>query len=195
MDRLLRAMGLAAALLMAMPAWAADEEETAAGEEKAVEKGDPKLYATAGGLWSLAAFDVPSEVGQQDSFGVDARVGYMLHPHFALEGQYQWAARYELTGGGMHLNNVETHAGTGNAKVILFRGPLQPYLLFGAGVVNASLQHGRDRTEFAIRAGGGVTVYFSEHVGVYGEITYLKPTTSLNEFNAVPIAFGGAFRF
>jgi opacity protein-like surface antigen len=194
MDRVLRVM-MAAALLLALPAWAADDEG-GGGASASEEKGESRLYVAAGGVWALAAFDIPAVQGQQDTFGVDARVGYRLHPHLALEAQYQWAARYQITSGlGEHLNNVETHAGTGNAKVIIFNGPFQPYVLLGVGIINASLQHGRDRTEGTLRVGGGAQLFFTEHVGLYGEITYLKPFTALNDLNAVPIAFGGVYRF
>jgi opacity protein-like surface antigen len=185
MEGAIRATGLLAAMLVVVPSWAAEEEK----------RGEARIYGTVGAAASLAAFDLPTSVGQQDSWGLDARAGYRVHPHVGVEGQYQWAARYELTSGGAQLNTIETHALTGNARVFIFRGPFEPYLLAGVGIVNAKLAHGDDKTEAAFRAGGGVNVFFTDHIGAYGEITYLKPFSSLNDLNAVPIAFGAVFQF
>jgi hypothetical protein len=35
----------------------------------------------------------------------------------------------------------------------------------------------------------------TQHVGFYGEVTYLKAFGSLKDIDSVPIAFGPAFRF
>jgi hypothetical protein len=186
MKQAIRGIGAAVALLVVLGAPAAAEEEDVAGRG---------FYGNLGAVWSLAAFDVPAAVGQQDSWGLDARVGYRVHPNLGLEAQYQWAARHELTGGGAQLNVVETNAGTGNARIFLLSGPLQPYVLLGVGVVHAALERGDDKLEAAFRGGGGFQVFFTDHIGAYAELTYLKPFTSLGDFNTVPIAFGGAYRF
>jgi hypothetical protein len=61
--------------------------------------------------------------------------------------------------------------------------------------MHAEIEHASDHTELAFRAGGGFQLFFTEHIGAYAEITYLKPFTALNDLNSVPIAFGGTYRF
>jgi opacity protein-like surface antigen len=194
MTRTLMAIGLAAAMAMALPApAAAQEEETAATTSGA--GAERRLYGTLGGLWAVDAFDTPSLANTQNSYGLDTRVGYRLTGIFAAEVQYQWAARYEITQGGAEIGKVETHAATANVKAGLLESALQPYLLFGVGIVNAQLNPGNDATEFGLRVGGGLQWFVTEHVGLYGELTYLQPFGPLKDFAAVPIAFGAAFRY
>jgi opacity protein-like surface antigen len=183
MMRTLRAMGLAAAML-AMPAMAA-----------AAEDDNPKLYGTLGGLWAIDAFDIDSTANAQNSYGLDTRVGYRFHENLAAELQYQWAARFETTQGGVQLGTIATHTGTANIKAGLMATAFQPYLLFGVGVVNGQRDPGRDVTEFGLRVGGGLQWFVTRNVGFYGELTYVQPFGSLRDFASVPIGFGAAFRF
>ena len=179
------------ALLLTVPSWspAAEGEGEGGG-------GPSRFYVAAGGLASLTNYDLPTDTGQQSSWGVDARVGYRVFSILAVEGQYQWAARAEITTGtGQQQNVVETHTGTVNAKVLPFEGPFQPYLLLGFGGIHAALRHGDDTLETALRVGGGVNFFFTDNVGIYGEVTYLKPWGSIDGLSTVPIAFGGIFQF
>jgi hypothetical protein len=180
------ALVVSALLLMAPSSSPAAEEE---------EKGTPRFYGTLGAVGSITTYDLPSDVHQQESWGLDARFGYRVFAPLAIEAQYQWAARAEITSGGQQLNVVETHAGTLNAKVLPFSGPFQPYFLLGFGGVYASLRHGGDSLEAALRVGGGVNLFFTDHFGIYGEVTYLKPFGPLDDLSTVPIAFGGIFQF
>jgi hypothetical protein len=131
---------------------AAAEEEKA--EAKTESCGEPLgLYGTLGAIWSLDAFDVPAEANRQNSYALDTRIGWKSH------GQYQWAARYEVTQGGAQVGTIS------------------------------------DATDFGLRVGGGLNWFFTDHFGMYGELTYLKAFGSLKDIDAVPIAFGGIARF
>lgn len=187
----LRAVGWALALTAACAAVASAQAE----EASATSGTDGKLYGTLGAIWSRSAFEIPSLANSQDSWGLDTRVGYKFHENLAAEVQYQWAARYEITQGGAQIGKAETHAGTANLKAGLLASAIQPYLLFGVGIVNGQLQPGADVTEFAIRVGGGFQWFVTQHLGFYGELTYLRAFGSLRDFDAVPIAFGAAVRY
>ena len=190
-----RSMGtlVVGALLLMAPSWslAAEEEE----KSETSSGGTPRFYGTAGALASITAYDLPSTTGQQNSWGVDARFGYRVFNPLAVEVQYQWAARAEITSGGQQQNVIETSTGTLNAKVLPFTGPFQPYFLLGFGGIYAELEHGDDSVQTALRVGGGVNLFFTDHVGIYGEVTYLKPFGALEELGTVPIAFGGIYQF
>jgi opacity protein-like surface antigen len=165
------------------------------GARAAEEESNPSLYGTLGALWALDAFDVPQTANTQNSWGLDARVGYRFHENLAAEVQYQWAARYEVTQNAAQVGTVETHAGTANLKAGLLATAFQPYILFGVGIVNGQLRPGNDATEFGLRVGGGLQWFVTHHLGFYGELTYLKAFGSLKDIDAVPIAFGAAVRF
>jgi opacity protein-like surface antigen len=187
------AIGLAMTVMLALPPTAPAAEGEDAAESSG--GGTNRLYGTLGGLWSVDAFDVPATASTQNSWGLDTRVGYQFHGNLAAEVQYQWAARYEVTQGGAELQKAETHAGTANIKAGLLESAFQPYALFGVGIVNGQLRPGNDVTEFGLRVGAGVQVFVTDNVGFYGELTYLKAFGSLRHFDAVPIAFGAAFRY
>jgi len=206
MTRLARFVGhlapiaaLIVALIVLVPvaAWAEDEEPKSG--EKSEEKSDgplSKLYAQGGMIAGIPAFDIPSTQGQQTGWGMDIRAGYKILSHLWLEGQWQWINRYETTTGfGTQLNVMRTNTFTGNVKVPAFTGPIQIYGLLGFGLMNAALKHGDDKTEAALRVGGGLNWFFMDHIGVYGEVIYLKPFGPLSDFGTVPISFGGIYQF
>jgi Outer membrane protein beta-barrel domain len=190
MTRVARFVGLVALVAVVAPGWAAAKDE---------KKSDGPLagvYGQLGPVAGIPAFDLPSTVGQQNGWGMEVRGGYKVLSHLALEGQWQWIARYETTNGqGAQLNVAQTNTFTGNAKVFVFTGPIQPYAILGFGLMNAALKHGPDKTEAALRVGGGSNFFFTDHIGIYGEITYLKPFGSLSTLGSVPIAFGGIYQF
>lgn len=210
MNRLARIAGLVALVtvmqvaLAPMAAVAADEDvvvdEEDGGGEKAEKKESTgplsKVYGQLGMIVGIPSFDIPSTQGQQTGYGMDVRAGYKLLSHLWLEGQWQWINRYETTTGfGTQANVMRTNTFTANVKVPIFTGPIQPYGLFGTGLQNAALKHGDDKTEWAIRVGGGANIFVTDHIGIYGEITYLKPFGALADYGTVPIAFGAIYQF
>jgi len=192
MNRLAKIVGVLA-LLALLPAGAS------AAEDEGEKKSDgplSKVYGQLGMIAGIPAFDIPSTQGQQTGWGMDVRAGYKLLSHLWLEGQWQWINRYETTTGfGTQANVLRTNTFTGNVKVPIFTGPIQPYGLLGIGLQNADLKHGDDKTEFALRVGGGANFFFTDHIGIYGEVVYLKPFGSLDDYGTVPIAFGGIYQF
>jgi hypothetical protein len=187
---------LALIALLPAAALAADEAGEEAKEEKKADGPLSKVYAQLGGVAGIPAFNIPSTQGQQNGWGMDVRAGYKLLSHLWLEGQWQWINRYETTTGfGTQANVMRTNTFTGNFKVPAFTGPIQIYGLLGFGFQNAALKHGDDKTEWAMRVGGGTNFFFTDHIGIYGEVVYLKPFGALDDFGTVPIAFGAIYQF
>jgi len=198
MHRAICAFGMGVLLLGVAPCRAAEDAkaEPKADEKTTAEELLKGVYVGLGPMYSIAAFDFPATTtGTQNSWGLDARVGYRLHPHLGLEVNYQWAARYEITSGGMQLNTVETSTVTGNARIFIFDGPIAPYATLGIGFMNADFARPGDRTEGAFRGGGGVQFFFTEHLGAYFDVTYLAPFRSLSDYAAVPFVLGAAYKF
>ncbi len=89
-------------------------------------------------------------------------------------------------------------------------GQVRPYVTGGAGLFRTSARQSElfDRfssNDFAINFGGGVMAFFSEHVGVRGDLRYFRTLTDGNpgngvDFNLGDLDFwkwdvGAAFRF
>jgi hypothetical protein len=157
-----------------------------------IEKG---FYGTLGGVAALDANDFGGAVDTDTGWGLDSRAGYRFHPNLAVEAQYQFVPRTEhhVVAGGRYKSSQ--HALTANGKLYIFSSVFQPYLLFGVGFVRQGFSDGPGKTAAAVRGGGGVQVFFTDNIGIYGEVTYLKPFTSLSDYNTAPIAFGGVFQF
>jgi len=64
-------------------------------------------------------------------------------------------------------------------------GPVQPYGLAGLGLIRTSVEVGtsNDENQFGWDLGGGLMVFFGEHVGVRGEVRYYKAFQVLDFIN------------
>ena len=89
-------------------------------------------------------------------------------------------------------------------------GSVRPYVTGGAGLFRATAKESDffDRinsNDFAVNVGGGVMAFFSEHVGVRGDLRYFRTLTDsdsgngldfdLGELNFWKWDIGAAFRF
>ena len=88
-------------------------------------------------------------------------------------------------------------------------GSIRPYVTGGAGLFRATqksaLFDNVNSNDFAVNVGGGVMAFFSEHVGVRGDVRYFRTLTdsepsggidfSLGELNFWKWDIGAAFRF
>jgi opacity protein-like surface antigen len=88
-------------------------------------------------------------------------------------------------------------------------GQIRPYITGGAGLFRATAKEDDffDRitsNDFAVNFGGGVMAFFSEHVGVRGDLRYFRTLTdddangvdfSLGDLNFWKWDVGAAFRF
>lgn len=88
-----------------------------------------------------------------ESFGVNATIGYRVASFFALELEYEWIDRYDLGAEGQFdvppvisdsgtLYSIEGHTLTANTRWILPIWRIQPYLLIGGGFSLSDVEHG-----------------------------------------------------
>ena len=186
---------VAACLLATMPALAADDEGGGGGGAVKTEKG---FYAGLGGMVALDAYDVPTGVSGEAGWGLDTRVGYRVFSWLAGELQYQYVPHQQITVSGVGRTDFTTNALTANGKVYILNGPIQPYVLLGFGFQDVNASGGgvnASSLQTALRVGGGAQFMFTEHIGAYGEITYLQPFSSLRDYATVPIALGALYQF
>jgi opacity protein-like surface antigen len=168
---------------------------------------DPGFYVGVSGVYTHNFFDAqvddaisdlfaPAKVDASidDSWGINARVGYRAASWFAVEAQYEYIDAFDVkakVGAPVSLPNttffsIEGHAFTGNARLILPIWRVQPYLLFGAGYAlyesdvksfaKPLLGNGGKESGFAGRAGGGIDFYLTEHIVANAEVTALVTT-------------------
>jgi opacity protein-like surface antigen len=74
-------------------------------------------------------------------------------------------------------------------------GHIRPYITGGAGLFRATAKQSDffDRirsNDFAVNFGGGVMAFFSDHVGVRGDIRYFRTLTDENQNGGVDFALG-----
>jgi opacity protein-like surface antigen len=184
-----------ATLMIALPAIAGGDEFD-----------QPGFYVGISGIYTHNFFDgqvdkaLEDAIGQDvdvaidDSWGVNARVGYRAASWFAIEAQYEYIDQFDVKAKikglipNQKIFSLEGHTITANTRWILPIWRTQPYLLLGAGyslyesdvvsnpVVKQLLGSGGSEGGFAGRLGGGLDLYLTEHLVANVEGTALLTT-------------------
>lgn len=154
--------------------------------------------------------------------GLHARAGYRVHPRIAVEVQFEWISEWSI-GGEDGLRTAPTAqsdaaraegwATTGNLKLYLATGRIQPYVVGGVGLMRVQVDNRTPRvpltnraffefntdnlrrTDFAARVGGGVDIYFTEHTSFVFGATYVIPEGQIDPFDYVSVEWGLQYRF
>lgn len=147
------------------------------------------------------------DVDTKSSFGVNGRIGYRFHSHFAAEIEGDWHSPFEadfaLGDIAFAESKVEPLVFTANAKGYLFKDRFQPYAVLGAGVMavhnkieyaSGSLDYER-ATGFAARFGGGADLYVTEHIVLNAEIRYVLPVGVVEGLDLISFGWGLQYRF
>ncbi|HXC51221.1 MAG TPA: outer membrane beta-barrel protein [Candidatus Limnocylindrales bacterium] len=132
------------------------------------------------GLDGLAAIDDGFNSNRL-SGGVGVRAGWRLHPHVALEADYNF----------YHDLNPDEEDGwsaSANVKPYVLTGRFQPFFLAGLGY----LQH-EPSGDFVFRFGFGFDACLTEHWAVGPEIAYLVAPES-DEDNIFTFALGITYK-
>lgn len=181
------------ALLLALPSVAAgQDDEDEAADDAGPAHARPGIYVGLQGGVALENFTNASKNGvhANPSGSAAARVGYRVSPVFAIE-----VLGEALPGFG---NQKKDGWWLGaNGKAYLVSDLAQPYVLIGAGLIQAPVPGKQERREsLAFRMGGGIDVYFTDHIGVLIEGVYVQPTW--NDMQRVPygvVSMGVFYRF
>ena len=189
----------------------------------------PGYYIAVSGAYGIADIDA-SPLGDfqnlytppfstSGSGGLNLRAGKRLNSWVAFEVEYEWMDRFSINqAGGGEAASYRPNVLTMNGKFVLPIPRIQPYLLAGIGLVNYDFQSvplqnllgfGGNFNGFAVRAGGGLDAYITDHIVVFFEGTYLlntdQPTIPgtastnrtrvVNQLNYASMAVGLAYRF
>ncbi|MEO1935719.1 MAG: porin family protein [Myxococcales bacterium] len=128
--------------------------------------------------------------------------GYRLGAHFAIEAEFEMLPKADIDIDGFgKLAELQTWVLTGNAKVFPLTGRIQPYALFGLGVMEADLEDSVGlglnvtETDFAVRFGGGVDFYITANIVASTGIDYVLPTGDVQDIDYVSFGAGIQYRF
>ncbi len=160
--------GVLAILLVVLPgiAWGDDDEGFS----------HSGFYVGVGGSYVTDTFedDFSDALGVdtdiQESWGVNAVIGYRILPFLAAEFEYEWIDEFDIKVGGINALSVEAQAFTANLKWIVPTWRIQPYLLTGVGGARfkfkdkLGLGFSDTTTGFAGRLGVGLDVYITKHI-------------------------------
>jgi opacity protein-like surface antigen len=157
--------------------------------------------AYLGGGFTGAFNETDLEGDLKDSVGVDGRVGYRFHPHFAVEADLTYL--HDL---GDHVSDAqlqfETLTGTGNLKAFILTGRVQPYVVAGVGGSWAhtiekagGVRNSVSNAVFTYRGGAGVDFYVDDDWLIYTEATYVGFTGQFDNGGMVPLVLGAQYRF
>jgi len=152
-----------------------------------------------------AVLNPGASVQVDPSLGLNARLGHRIHPRFAADIHYEWLSEFKTTidvpgplGGSATVDDIGGWALTGDGKVFLLTGRLQPFLLVGIGALHVDLGDFDVRqTVFSGRFGGGIDVYATRNIAVTIDVSYVLPAEDFEgvELDYVSIGWGLQYRF
>jgi opacity protein-like surface antigen len=88
---------------------------------------------------------------------------------------------------------------TGNLIIGAHSGPIRPYVVGGVGLIRTNVQDlsglfsATSKNDFGMDVGGGLTGFFSDHVGLRGDVRYFRSFRGTTD-NAAGITLGD-FKF
>jgi len=157
------------------------------------------FYLGAGIGFGWEQFEDTGEVSSFDSgIGLDGWAGYRFAPHLAGELQLEYLDRFNTsfrTGGNIDTDVVVF---TGNLKVYLMTGAVQPFAVVGIGFLRAESEFmGRSHSDadFAARFGGGVDFYDSPNLSLGATVGYVLTTGGVDGLDYVSLVLGFQYRF
>jgi len=202
------ALALAALLVLATAGAAAAQEEDD-------DFGRAGPYVGGGFVWAFENFDLDQvrsfsgvDVSASGSPGLDLRGGYRFNRWIAVEGNYQYYANFDIDTGDADVFDLRAFSFFASAKGYPLDGRVQPYGMFGIGVMGALLEDDYDLdieetdASFTLRAGGGIDVYVTRHFLLNLDVAYLITTSDMNfggpadvGTDVIPLAVTGQYRF
>ena len=152
--------------------------------------------------------NTPLTVNVDDSWGLNARVGYRLTSFFALEANYEYMDEFSIEVKGLPDVDQTTHTLTGNLKFLIPIWRFHPYLMLGAGGqyydFKGSLADSIDDETwvFAARPAVGLDLYITrnfllnvEGAGVIALSDFDDELSSIDTLPYVSLSAGLQWRF
>jgi opacity protein-like surface antigen len=141
------------------------------------------------------------DVNVDDSWGLNGRIGYRIHPRLALEAQGEWYSEYNVDLLGIEAAEFEGWSATLLGKAYLLTGRFQPYALAGWGYLDVELSDklglglSENSSGSVLRGGGGIDIYATRSFLLNLEASYALPLGSLENLDFWTIGVGLQYRF
>jgi len=180
--------------LLASPAVAQDDEE---------EFVDPTLRGFYLATSIGAGFDnfkgAAGAVPFDSSVAWDATVGFRFNRFISLELEYDRKDTFDDEVAGSDRVDIWT---TGlNFRVHVPMGRIEPYLTYGAGVLNAESSGSGavvapfDRTDAMFMVGGGVQYHLTNALSIYSDAGYVRPIGNARDYGNAEVGIGVMYKF
>jgi opacity protein-like surface antigen len=159
----------------------------------------------------------------EPGLALHVRAGYRIHPRIVVEGQFEWNSESSVDAKDTLRTNptsqsdvarIETWVATANFKFYpLSLGRVQPWLVYGVGAMRFQGDNrspripanerqifefntdGERQTDFAMRAGMGLDIHFTDHLSFVLGASYVIPAGKLDRFDYVSTEWGLQYRF
>jgi len=141
-------------------------------------------------------FGKTDAITNPSTFGVSG--GWMINGWLGAEGDVAYAPQFfDSDNGFIAKRSVTTVMGNARVAIPLGQGGrLRPYASGGVGLLRPNLAEAGDGaavqgSKFAWNVGGGLTGFLNDHVGVNGDIRYLRAMDKNEEPNPFGVQFDG----
>jgi len=148
-----------------------------------------------------SAFSV-ANADVDNSLGFNLSAGYRGHEHLAVEVAFELMDDTDVDLSGGETSSIDSWSLMAYTKPYLMTGQIQPFVLAGLGIMQVRVSDppglsidGPSATEFAVRFGGGVDFYATEHVVIAVGANYVLPTGDIKDFDYLAIEWGLKYRF
>jgi hypothetical protein len=125
-------------------------------------------------------------------------VGFMGGGIIGAEADFGYAPRFIAAGVVVGQTNVLTAMGNLVIGIPIggqSGGGIRPYVVGGIGLIRTDVEHSLaaltlDRNGAGFDVGGGVNGYFSDHIGIRGDVRYFRQFSISDSDNAIGIVLG-----
>jgi opacity protein-like surface antigen len=141
------------------------------------------------------------DVNVDDSWGLNGRIGYRIHPRLAVEAQGEWYSEYNVDLLGVEAAEFEGWSAVLLGKAYLLTDRFQPYALAGWGYLDVELSDklglglSENSSGSVIRWGGGIDIYATRGFLLNLEASYALPLGSLDNLDFWTLGVGLQYRF
>lgn len=141
------------------------------------------------------------DVNVDDSWALNGRIGYRIHPRLAVEAQGEWYSEYNVDLLGVEAAEFEGWSAALLGKAYLLTDRFQPYALAGWGYLDVELSDklglglSESSSGSVIRWGGGIDIYATRGLLLNLEASYALPLGSLDNLDFWTIGVGLQYRF
>ncbi len=162
----------------------------------------PGFSLGVGGSMIFENFDTGiSGLDFDESPGFNVKLGYRVNELFEAEIDYLFIDGFDGTVSGVQALELDGFALTGNGKLYLQTGKVQPYGLLGIGMADLEIRDtlglglSSSESDLVFRFGGGLDIYAVENVLFFAEVSYFLTHGDIEDTDFIPVTIGAKYKF